>query len=58
MDMVIEENIVKKQMYLARLLFSSRYRNSIRGHMKNVVQELLKQYLRVETQFQQGSIRC
>ena len=31
-----------------------RYRNGIRGHMKAVVQDLLKQYLRVEQQFQQG----
>ncbi|XP_077530099.1 acetyl-CoA carboxylase isoform X3 [Haemaphysalis longicornis] len=31
-----------------------RYRNGIRGRMKNVVQELLKQYLAVETDFQQG----
>ncbi|XP_035827708.1 acetyl-CoA carboxylase isoform X2 [Aplysia californica] len=32
-----------------------RYRNGIRGHMKSVVQELLRHYLRVELQFQQGS---
>ncbi|KAJ8315639.1 LOW QUALITY PROTEIN: hypothetical protein KUTeg_007789 [Tegillarca granosa] len=32
-----------------------RYRNGIRGHMKSVVQDLLKQYLRVELQFQHGS---
>lgn len=31
-----------------------RYRNGIRGHMKSVVQELLRHYLRVELQFQQG----
>ena len=31
-----------------------RYRNGIRGHMKSVIQELLRQYLRVETQFQHG----
>ncbi|XP_049512514.1 acetyl-CoA carboxylase-like isoform X3 [Dermacentor silvarum] len=31
-----------------------RYRNGIRGRMKNVVQELLKQYLSVEIDFQQG----
>eukprot|EP00105_Crassostrea_gigas_P046074 XP_019930222.1 PREDICTED: acetyl-CoA carboxylase-like [Crassostrea gigas] len=30
------------------------YRNGIRGHMKSVVQELLKQYVRVEVQFQHG----
>ena len=33
-----------------------RYRNGIRGHMKSVVQDLLRQYLRVELQFQQGDI--
>lgn len=32
-----------------------RYRGGIRGHMKSVVQELLRQYLRVELQFQHGS---
>ncbi|KAH9518470.1 hypothetical protein Btru_016876 [Bulinus truncatus] len=32
-----------------------RYRNGIRGHLKSVVQELLRHYLRVELQFQQGS---
>lgn len=31
-----------------------RYRSGIRGHMKNVVQDLLRKYLNVETQFQQG----
>lgn len=31
-----------------------RYRNGIRGHMKSIVQELLRHYLRVELQFQQG----
>lgn len=31
-----------------------RYRNGIRGHLKSVVQELLRHYLRVELQFQQG----
>ncbi|XP_033643702.1 acetyl-CoA carboxylase-like isoform X2 [Asterias rubens] len=31
-----------------------RYRNGIRGHMKSVVQDLLRMYLRVETKFQQG----
>ena len=31
-----------------------RYRNGIRGHMKSVVQDLLRQYLRVELQFQHG----
>ncbi|CAH1163265.1 unnamed protein product [Phaedon cochleariae] len=32
-----------------------RYRNGIRGRMKHAVQELLKQYYEVESQFQQGS---
>ncbi|KAK7108725.1 hypothetical protein V1264_016404 [Littorina saxatilis] len=32
-----------------------RYRNGIRGHMKVVVQDLLRQYLCVELQFQHGS---
>ncbi|XP_032823616.2 acetyl-CoA carboxylase 1 isoform X2 [Petromyzon marinus] len=31
-----------------------RYRSGIRGHMKSVVLDLLRQYLRVETQFQNG----
>ncbi|XP_033740192.1 acetyl-CoA carboxylase-like isoform X1 [Pecten maximus] len=31
-----------------------RYRNGIRGHMKAVVKDLLKQYLHVELQFQHG----
>ena len=31
-----------------------RYRGGIRGHMKSVVQDLLRQYLRVELQFQHG----
>ncbi|XP_062596285.1 acetyl-CoA carboxylase 1-like isoform X10 [Saccostrea cucullata] len=33
---------------------SKGYRNGIRGHMKSVVQDLLKQYVRVEVQFQHG----
>lgn len=32
-----------------------RYRNGIRGRMKAAVQQLLKQYYEVESQFQQGS---
>jgi acetyl-CoA carboxylase/biotin carboxylase 1 len=32
-----------------------RYRNGIRGRMKVAVQELLRQYYDVESQFQQGS---
>ena len=35
-------------------LYNFRYRNGIRGHMKSVVQDLLRMYLRVETKFQQG----
>ncbi|XP_077869541.1 acetyl-CoA carboxylase-like, partial [Saccoglossus kowalevskii] len=30
-----------------------RYRNGIRGHMRSVVQELLRMYIQVESQFQQ-----
>lgn len=33
---------------------SCRYRSGIRGHMKAVVMDLLRQYLKVETQFQHG----
>ena len=33
-----------------------RYRNGIRGRMKSAVQELLKNYLNVETQFQHGKL--
>ncbi|XP_052244589.1 acetyl-CoA carboxylase-like isoform X1 [Dreissena polymorpha] len=32
-----------------------RYRNGIRGHTKTIIQDLLRQYLRVEQQFQNGS---
>ena len=32
-----------------------RYRNGIKGHMKSVIQNLLKQYLADESHFQQGS---
>lgn len=31
-----------------------RYRSGIRGYMKAVVLDLLRRYLQVETQFQQG----
>ncbi|XP_060601349.1 acetyl-CoA carboxylase-like isoform X2 [Ruditapes philippinarum] len=31
------------------------YRNGVRGHMKTVIQDLLRQYLKVEIQFQNGS---
>uniref|UniRef100_A0A8C0FSV8 acetyl-CoA carboxylase n=1 Tax=Bubo bubo TaxID=30461 RepID=A0A8C0FSV8_BUBBB len=34
-----------------------RYRSGIRGHMKAVVMDLLRQYLKVETQFQHGECR-
>lgn len=33
---------------------SDRYRSGIRGHMKAVVMDLLRQYLKVEIQFQNG----
>lgn len=33
---------------------SNRYRSGIRGHMKAVVMDLLRQYLKVEIQFQNG----
>lgn len=35
-----------------------RYRSGIRGYMKSVVLDLLKQYLQVEMQFQQGDINA
>ncbi len=36
-----------------------RYRNGIKGHMKSVIQDLLKQYLEVEKKFQLGNFdRC
>lgn len=35
-----------------------RYRSGIRGYMKSVVLDLLKRYLQVETQFQQGDIKA
>lgn len=34
----------------------SRYRSGIRGYMKSVVLDLLKRYLQVEMQFQQGEV--
>lgn len=34
--------------------FVCSYRYGIRGHMKNVVQEMLRSYLKIETQFQLG----
>ena len=37
-----------------RLLCGSRYRNGFRGHMKNVIKELILSYLKVENQFQNG----
>ena len=33
---------------------SNRYRSGIRGHMKAVVMDLLRQYLKVEIEFQNG----
>lgn len=33
-----------------------RYRSGIRGYMKSVVLNLLRRYLQVETQFQQGHL--
>lgn len=35
-----------------------RYRSGIRGYMKSVVLDLLKRYLQVETQFQQGDMKA
>lgn len=35
-----------------------RYRSGIRGYMKSVVLDLLKRYLQVEMQFQQGDIHA
>jgi len=36
--------------------FRSSYSNGIRGHLKNVILSLIKEYHRVESQFQHGSI--
>ena len=33
-----------------------RYRSGIRGHLKGVIQDLLRQYLQVELHFQQGCL--
>lgn len=38
------------------IFFLFRYRSGIRGYMKSVVLDLLKRYLQVEMQFQQGNI--
>lgn len=35
-----------------------RYRSGIRGYMKSVVLDLLRRYLQVEMQFQQGDINA
>lgn len=35
-----------------------RYRSGIRGYMKSVVLDLLRRYLQVEMQFQQGACGC
>ncbi|XP_041352027.1 acetyl-CoA carboxylase-like isoform X1 [Gigantopelta aegis] len=32
-----------------------RYRSGIRGHMKSIVQDILRQYIHIELQFQQGN---
>lgn len=43
--------------FLSGAFPSIRYRSGIRGHMKAVVMDLLRQYLKVEIQFQHGE-RC
>lgn len=40
--------------FLAHCFVITRYRSGIRGHMKAVVMDLLRQYLKVEIQFQNG----
>lgn len=35
-----------------------RYRSGIRGYMKSVVLDVLKRYLQVEMQFQQGNVHA
>lgn len=40
----------------SEFFFLFRYRSGIRGYMKSVVLDLLKRYLQVEMQFQQGNI--
>lgn len=39
-----------------RLRHVHRYRSGIRGHMRAVVMDLLRQYLKVEVQFQHGEV--
>lgn len=43
-------------LFIYTFLYLPRYRSGIRGHMKAVVMDLLRQYLRVETQFQNGKL--
>ena len=43
-------------LFIYTFLCLPRYRSGIRGHMKAVVMDLLRQYLRVETQFQNGKL--
>lgn len=40
--------------FLTHCFVITRYRSGIRGHMKAVVMDLLRQYLKVEIQFQNG----
>lgn len=43
-------------LYWVIYIFHIRYRSGIRGYMKSVVLDLLKRYLEVEMQFQQGDV--
>lgn len=47
---------LKFMLFIYTFLCLPRYRSGIRGHMKAVVMDLLRQYLRVETQFQNGKL--
>lgn len=50
---------LKNRITLLDLIFyfiPVRYRSGIRGYMKSVVLDLLKRYLKVEMQFQQGNL--
>lgn len=53
---VISLNYVTVVIVDASEFFLFRYRSGIRGYMKSVVLDLLKRYLQVEMQFQQGNI--
>lgn len=54
----VSYNIKFDYMNYASILFCLyRYRNGIRGRMKQAVQEMLKQYYDVESQFQQGNLK-